>query len=81
VLATGFGPAALVTGSIATGPGSNFPAVGDVLVLLRLTYGALVSTDQKLISLAARQVSEPGMMSLAGLGLAAALWRRRRRPD
>jgi hypothetical protein len=76
VLAGGFGLGVLKTGDIPTGAGSKFDAIGNYLVILRLTYGDLVSSDDKVIRITQRAVDEPATFALLGLGLAGMWWRR-----
>jgi hypothetical protein len=78
ILASGLGPSFLKTGSIPTGAGSKFDAIGEYLVILRLTYGDLVSTDDKIIRITQKAVDEPATFALMGLGLAGMWWRRRK---
>jgi hypothetical protein len=78
VLANGFGLAFLKTDTFLTGPDSKFLTAGRYEILLRLTYGTLVSTDTKIITIVSRAVDEPATYALLGLGLAGMWWRRRK---
>jgi hypothetical protein len=78
ILANGFGLDFLKTGKFATGPGTKFDKAGRYQILLRLTYGALTSTDIKIINIVDRAVDEPGTFGLLGLGLAGMWWRKRK---
>jgi hypothetical protein len=78
ILANGFGTAFLKTGEFITGAGSKFLTPGRYEILLRLTYGTLVSTDRKIITIVNRAVDEPATYALLGLGLAGMWWRRRK---
>jgi PEP-CTERM motif len=78
VLANGFGLAFLTTDTLLTGLNSNFLTAGRYEVLLRLTFGQLVSTDSKIVTIVNRAVDEPATFALLGLGLSGMWWRRRK---
>lgn len=79
LLATGLGLPSLITGNLRTGPGTPFDHVGDYDILLRLTFGTLVSEDSKLLTIFSTPVPEPGTFALASLALLTLLATRRRR--